>query len=90
MLVLAASLIIATFVSEDAACLAAGALIARGDLSAPLGVGACALGIFAGDMGLWALGRAGGHVLTSKWFARRLPATRLDEARLWQIGRAHV
>ena len=91
MLVLAASLIFATFVSEDAACLAAGALIARGDLNAPLGVGACALGIFAGDMGLWALGRAGAHVLASKWFARRLPAKRLDEARLWldrRSGRA--
>ena len=83
MLLLAASLIIATFVSEDAACLAAGALIARGDLSAPLGIGACALGIFAGDMGLWALGRAGARILASKWFARRVPAKRLDEARIW-------
>jgi membrane protein DedA with SNARE-associated domain len=83
MLVLAATLIVATFVSEDAACLAAGALIARGDLSAPLGVGACALGIFAGDMGLWVLGRAGARIMASKWFARRVPAKRLDEARLW-------
>ena len=83
MLVLAATLIVATFVSEDAACLAAGALIARGDLSAPLGVGACALGIFAGDMGLWVLGRVGARILASKWFARRVPAKRLDEARLW-------
>jgi len=83
MLLLAATLIGATFVSEDAACLAAGVLIARGDLSAPLGIGACAFGIFAGDMGLWALGRAGGRVLTWKWFHPRIPAQRLDEARVW-------
>jgi membrane protein DedA with SNARE-associated domain len=83
MLLLAATLILATLVSEDAACLAAGALIARGDVSAPLGIGACTFGIFAGDMGLWALGRAGGRILASKWFHRRIPVQRLDEARLW-------
>jgi membrane protein DedA with SNARE-associated domain len=86
MLVLAATLILATFVSEDAACVAAGALIARGDLSAPLGIGACAFGIFAGDMGLWAIGRAGARILSWKWFARRIPGKRLDEARLWLDG----
>ena len=83
MLAIAATLIAGTFVSEDAACLAAGALIARGDIGAPLGVGACVLGIFAGDMGLWVLGRAGARIMASKWFARRVPAKRLDEARLW-------
>jgi membrane protein DedA with SNARE-associated domain len=93
MLLLAATLIVATLVSEDAACLAAGALIARGGVSAPLAIGACSFGIFAGDMGLWALGRAGGRILASRWFHRRIPAKRLDEARLWldrHSGRAIV
>jgi membrane protein DedA with SNARE-associated domain len=91
MLVLAATLIGATLVSEDAACLAAGALIARRDLNASLAIAACTFGIFAGDMGLWVLGRAGGRILTWKWLARRVSATRLDEARLWleqHAGRA--
>jgi membrane protein DedA with SNARE-associated domain len=57
MLGLLASLAFSTFVSEDLACIAAGVLIARGDVSPMGGVLACALGIFAGDCGLWALGR---------------------------------
>jgi membrane protein DedA with SNARE-associated domain len=90
-LVLAATLIVATFVSEDAACVAAGALIARGDLNGPVGVAACAAGIFLGDMGLWLIGRAGARILKWKWLASRLPAERLDEARHWlerRSGRA--
>ena len=55
LLTLAAS----TLVSEDLACIAAGVLIARGDVSPAAGVIACALGIYAGDCGLWALGRFG-------------------------------
>ena len=83
MFALAVALIAATFVSEDAACVAAGALIAGGQLPAPAAIGACAFGIFAGDMMLWAIGRAGAGVLARKWFARRLPLARIEEARLW-------
>jgi membrane protein DedA with SNARE-associated domain len=83
MFALAVALIAATFVSEDAACVAAGALIAGGRLPAPAAIGACAFGIFAGDMMLWALGRAGAGVLARKCFARRLPLARIEEARLW-------
>ena len=54
-----AGLVVATFVSEDAACVAAGLLVQRGQMSAGAAVGACAVGIFLGDAGLWALGRFG-------------------------------
>jgi membrane protein DedA with SNARE-associated domain len=61
MFALAVGLIVSTLVSEDLACIATGALIARGDVSALLGVGACACGIFLGDCGLFAIGRLAGH-----------------------------
>ena len=80
---LAVALIAATFVSEDAACAAAGALIAGGELRAPLAIGACAFGIFGGDMMLWVIGRAGAGLLARNWFARRVPPARIQEARLW-------
>jgi membrane protein DedA with SNARE-associated domain len=79
----AAALIVATFISEDGACVAAGALIARGELRAPVAIGACAFGIFAGDMMLWALGRAGARALTWTWVASRLPQAKLEHARRW-------
>lgn len=53
LLALAAS----TLVSEDLALLAAGGLIAAGRLGAVDGIAACALGIFAGDLMLYAAGR---------------------------------
>jgi membrane protein DedA with SNARE-associated domain len=80
---LAVALIAATFVSEDAACAAAGALIAGGELRAPVAIGACAFGIFGGDMMLWVIGRAGAGLLARNWFARRVPPARIQEARLW-------
>ena len=91
MLPLAAALIVGTLVSEDAACLAAGALVARGDLSPLAAIAACAFGIFAGDMALWAVGRSGSGLLRTRWFATRLPAARLERARAWLVrhsGRA--
>ena len=79
----AAALIVATFISEDGACVAAGALIAQGELRAPVAIGACAFGIFAGDMMLWVLGRAGAGALTWTWVASRLPQAKLEHARRW-------
>jgi hypothetical protein len=46
-----------TLLSEDAACVAAGLLIRRGDIPAAAGVAACAIGIYAGDALLWCAGR---------------------------------
>ncbi|HYT66861.1 MAG TPA: VTT domain-containing protein, partial [Vicinamibacterales bacterium] len=51
------SLALGTFMSEDLACLAAGALVSRGDLRAVDATAACAAGIYIGDLGLWLTGR---------------------------------
>ena len=68
-------LTLATLASEDLACVAAGVLIARGEISPAAGVLACAVGIFGGDCGLWALGKFGGRAARAwPWFARRLVA----------------
>ena len=80
----------ATLVSEDLACLAAGLLVARGSLDFVTASLACGLGIFLGDLGLYALGRLGRPWLhraplrwfvaprsvarSEKWFDRRGPA----------------
>lgn len=62
-----------TLVSEDLACIAAGLLVQRGELSAAVATISCGLGIFVGDLGLWVLGRvAGVGLLKWPWAARRL------------------
>ena len=53
----AVALGLATFVSEDLATIAAGLLVARGDLNFWTGLTGCTLGIWVGDGGVWALGR---------------------------------
>lgn len=77
-------LVAATFVSEDATCIAAGLLIHGGCLHWTVGVSACFVGIVAGDLGLWLLGRLfGPRVLAWGWVQRRLPSRRLDEIGRW-------
>ena len=72
-------LALATFASEDLACAAAGALIARGQLGFIPGTLACLAGICAGDLLLYLAGRFLGRPI-----ARRLvPAERLDRASAW-------
>jgi len=74
----------ATFVSEDATCIAAGLLIQRGQLGLVGGIGACTLGIFVGDVGLWMLGRMFERaVLSWSWLANRLPYAKVASARVW-------
>ena len=53
----AVGVLVGTFVSEDAACLTAGALIEERLLHPVVGVLACFLGIMIGDVALWATGR---------------------------------
>jgi membrane protein DedA with SNARE-associated domain len=55
----------ATLVSEDATCIAAGALIQHGALTSWVAVGACGVGIYIGDLLLYGAGR---------WLGDRLPA----------------
>ena len=64
------SLMFATLVSEDLACLAAGVLIREGRMSAAACAGACAAGIVIGDFGLWSAGRAL-RALARRWTAAR-------------------
>lgn len=59
---------LATLVSEDLTCLAAGLLVARGLISLPQGIGASFVGIWMGDMALYAAGRYGG-----RWLIRKAP-----------------
>jgi membrane protein DedA with SNARE-associated domain len=88
------SLVFGTFVSEDFACVTAGLLIERGEIGAPAAILACTLGIFAGDVGLWAAGRLFGRaVLAWPWVGRQLRQDRFGELRSWlerHAGRAIV
>lgn len=80
---------LATFVSEDLACIGAGLLIARGSLPWWPGVAACFAGIFAGDLLLYAAGRwAGSAALRAaplKWFVR---PEDLERSRRWFARRS--
>ena len=83
------SLMFGTLVSEDLACVTAGLLIQRGQVEASSAVLACTLGIFAGDVGLWAIGRTCGRtVLVWPRVARRLQPNRFHEFRSWLDRRA--
>jgi len=62
----AAGFFCATFVLEDAAAIGAGLLLAVGQISWPAAFAACFLGIWLGDVGLYALARIAGR----EWFER--------------------
>jgi pimeloyl-ACP methyl ester carboxylesterase/membrane protein DedA with SNARE-associated domain len=74
----------ATLASEDLTCLGAGLLAARGLISLPAATLACLIGIWVGDLFLYAVGRSGGRWLVSRaplrWFIT--PAA-LDSASVW-------
>jgi membrane protein DedA with SNARE-associated domain len=68
-----------TFASEDLTCIAAGALIASGKIEWLPGLVACIVGIYFGDILLYAVGRLAGRPI-----ARRLvTGARLDRASQW-------
>ena len=80
------SLLFGTLVSEDAACIAAGVLIQRGEVGAIAGTAACALGIFGGDIALWAAGRfCGRAVYTLPLVGRRIDARRQHQMSAWLV-----
>lgn len=68
----------ATFVSEDLACIATGLMVARGTIDFVPGLVACFLGIVAGDLWLYGMGR---------WLGR--PALRRAPLR-WFVSEAAV
>src|SRR5215469_16103778 len=60
----AGTLFLSTFVLEDVAAVGAGLLLATGVLAWPIAFGACFLGIWVGDAGLYGLARVTGRA----WF----------------------
>jgi membrane protein DedA with SNARE-associated domain len=78
------ALALATLVSEDLACIAAGLLVARGALGFGEATAACFIGIFIGDLLLVALGRWLGRGALERWPLRgRVSAAALARAEAW-------
>ena len=77
-------IVLGTFVSEDATCIATGLLIQRGQIGLTSGILACVVGIYVGDLGLWALGRVfGSALLRWRWARQRLSHRRVRDAHDW-------
>jgi membrane protein DedA with SNARE-associated domain len=86
--VIAGTLFLATFILEDVAAVAAGILLATGALAWPIAFGACFLGIWAGDAGLYGLAR----VLGRHWFEQSSWARfsqRVDRSERWFAKRGN-
>jgi len=84
-------LALATLVSEDAACVAAGLLVARGTIGLAAGSLACFAGILTGDLLLFAAGRTLGRPLLARApFRRWLPRERVARASAWLERRGAV
>jgi pimeloyl-ACP methyl ester carboxylesterase/membrane protein DedA with SNARE-associated domain len=68
------TLALATFVSEDLACISAGLLVAAGRISFLFASGACFVGIFVGDILLFLAGRSLGRAALERapvrWFIK--------------------
>lgn len=88
------ALFVGTFVSEDAACLFAGGLVAAGEISFPVAVVACMTGIFAGDAALYGIGRLiGPGVFRTRLGQRLVSSEKLGRAYRWldsNIGTAVI
>ncbi|MEN7343949.1 MAG: VTT domain-containing protein, partial [Pseudomonadota bacterium] len=79
LLVMVLAIIVASYVSEDLACIAAGLLAAQGVLSFPIAVLASLLGLFSGDLALFAIGRWAG----APTLARFVSEDKLVDAKAW-------
>ncbi len=74
----------ATFISEDLACLTAGALAAQGKISFALALFACFAGIFVGDILLYWTGRIfGKNIVETTLFSRFVSEKSIEKASLW-------
>jgi hypothetical protein len=71
-----------TFPSEDSATLAGGLLATLGKLSWPLAFASCFLGIWLGDLGLYALARLFGRPAIDRFWPRRASGS-LDRSEAW-------
>jgi membrane protein DedA with SNARE-associated domain len=83
-----AILFLATFASEDLACISAGVLVAHGRLTFVPAILACFFGIFAGDVLAFLIGRVSGRqTLNSKWLVRWIAPEKVSDARQWLARR---
>jgi membrane protein DedA with SNARE-associated domain len=77
-------LALATLVSEDLTCIAAGALVASSQLALFPATAACFAGILVGDLLLYASGRlAGSRLLRWNFSQRFVPPTEIELAARW-------
>src|SRR5207244_9078525 len=75
----ATAIILLSFVSEDAATISSALSIFGGPIAWPLGFVSCFLGIWAGDLGLYAFARyVGQPVLHSRWLAHFADAAAVE------------
>ncbi len=85
------ALSLGTLVSEDLTCITAGLLAARGLIPLPFAIFACLLGIWIGDMLLYAIGRYGGGKLLSFWpFKRLIAKTTVESTQNWLNRRGGI
>lgn len=78
----AAGFFFATFILEDVAAIGAGLLLASGQMTWLAAFGSCFLGIWLGDVGLYAIARMGGR----RWFERsrfKRHAAKVQESEQW-------
>jgi membrane protein DedA with SNARE-associated domain len=80
----AATIIIGTFILEDAATILAAMQVATGGVSLPVALGALYAGIILGDLGLYGLGRLSA---TRSWAKRLVPPRRQDIGQEWVRSR---
>jgi membrane protein DedA with SNARE-associated domain len=80
----AVTIVLGTFVLEDAATVMAAMQAEQGDISMGVALGSLFVGIVLGDLGLYGLGRLSARV---KWIARLLPAHRKEAISAWLRGR---
>jgi membrane protein DedA with SNARE-associated domain len=77
---IAAAIVLATFVLEDVATIAAAFLAATGMVAPAVALSALFFGIFAGDLALYGLGSA---ARTRAWARRMIGERRMTKGRLW-------
>ncbi|HVC62830.1 MAG TPA: VTT domain-containing protein [Acetobacteraceae bacterium] len=80
----AMTIVLATFVLEDAATVLAAMQAAQGGISVGLALGSLFVGIVLGDLGLYGLGRLSARL---RWIARLLPPHRTEAVSAWLKGR---
>jgi membrane protein DedA with SNARE-associated domain len=80
----AASIVVGTFILEDAATVLAAMQAEDGGLSVPLALASLYVGIILGDLGLYGLGRLSAKL---PLVARHLPPHRTAAVRAWLDGR---